>query len=83
MFKQFFFLIVPGGFFAVDSFFWLSGFLVAALMTGKLIKNGMNKVPLIFFHRFYRLAPSILLLTGFTTCIYIFLSDGPMWGSMV
>ena len=35
--------------------------------------------PMIFFHRFYRLAPTILLLIFFFLTFYPFVGEGPLW----
>mmetsp|Transcript_23891 Transcript_23891/g.26509 ORF Transcript_23891/g.26509 Transcript_23891/m.26509 type:complete len:315 (+) Transcript_23891:73-1017(+) len=72
------FEIVPGGFFAVDVFFYLSGFLGAYLMLLKFKGKRMNFF-MIYFHRFYRLAPNILALMTFAMAFFIYLGNGPIW----
>ena len=51
--KPWIFGIVPGGFFAVDAFFFLSAFLGAYLMLIKLYKNQKLNLGMIYFHRVY------------------------------
>ena len=34
---------------------------------------------MLYFHRFYRLAPNVLLMILFATTFYAFLGDGPVW----
>jgi peptidoglycan/LPS O-acetylase OafA/YrhL len=73
------FQIVPGGFFAVDVFFYLSGFLGVYLMICKFHgKKNMNFL-MIYFHRFYRLAPNVLMLLLFAMTFYQYFGDGPYW----
>lgn len=61
------FQLLYGGFFAVDSFFVMSGFLVAYLLLLELKKKGMQRItmPLFYFHRLWRLWPTIAVGTLF------------------
>jgi peptidoglycan/LPS O-acetylase OafA/YrhL len=78
--KEFWFTLIPGGYYAVDTFYILSGFLVVYLMLGKLYPaKGRTNYPLLYFHRFYRLVPAILFLTGFVIYIFPLLGTGPMF----
>lgn len=55
--EKWYFALVPGGFFAVDVFFYLSGFLTFYLLTQRMYpKGGRDNYPMIYFHRWYRLA---------------------------
>lgn len=73
------FYIVPGGFFSVDTFFFMSAFLGAYLMLEKFYSKKSMNFGLIYFHRFYRLViPIGLVIALYLTC-YIFLGDGPIW----
>ena len=78
IFHKWFFVMVPGGFFAVDVFFFLSGFLTFYLLTAKLLpKKGCDNYPLIYFHRWFRLvtpAGYCILLSVF---IFKYFGDGP------
>mmetsp|Transcript_14536 Transcript_14536/g.16252 ORF Transcript_14536/g.16252 Transcript_14536/m.16252 type:complete len:573 (+) Transcript_14536:269-1987(+) len=74
------FQAITGGFFAVDVFFFLSGLLGAYLMILKFEKSKKMNFPMIFFHRFYRLAPNVLLIIFFASTFYPFLGEGPVWG---
>lgn len=75
------FQIMPGGFFAVDVFFFLSAFLGVYLLLQKFHGKRMNFF-MIYFHRFYRLAPNILLLIVFFTTFYDYFGNGPVWHQM-
>jgi hypothetical protein len=73
------FQIVPGGFFAVDVFFYLSAFLGAYLMISKFNGKKCINFGMIYFHRFYRLAPNVLILLLFAMTFYEYLGSGPVW----
>ncbi|GFR32796.1 nose resistant to fluoxetine protein 6 [Trichonephila clavata] len=71
--------IILNGFFSVDSFFLLSGFLVARLFFEKCAGN--EKISWIYFyiHRYVRLTPVYMIVIGFYTTLYAHLSSGPLW----
>lgn len=73
------FQIVPGGFFAVDVFFFMSAFLGVYLMISKFANNNKMNIPMIFLHRYMRLAPSVLLIMLFAMTFFQFLGEGPLW----
>ena len=83
MFHDTFFGIIPGGFFAVDTFFFLSGFLTFAIMTQKLYAKGGwvggKNTFLIYFHRYYRLIFPIIFLTLLATFLTRYLGGGPIF----
>ena len=80
MLKDTFFGIVPGGFYAVDSFFFLSGFLTFCLLASKMYpKKGKINFGLLYFHRYYRLIFPIIFVTGFTMFVMTHLGDGPFY----
>jgi peptidoglycan/LPS O-acetylase OafA/YrhL len=72
------FQLLLAGFFAVDVFFYLSAFLGTYLMIDKFSKSRMN-IPLIYFHRFYRLAPNVFLLIVFAMTFFPYFGSGPIW----
>ena len=53
--KSWLFAIVPGSFFAVDTFFFLSSFLGAYLLLAKFYEKEQMNFFMIYFHRVYRL----------------------------
>jgi hypothetical protein len=75
--------IIPGGFYAVDSFFFLSGMLTFLLLTEKLFPKrgwaGGYKTFLIYFHRFYRLIFPIVFVTLIAMYLMKYLGSGPMY----
>lgn len=73
------FQVIPGGFYAVDVFFYLSAFLGIYLMLEKFSKTKRMNFPLIYFHRFYRLAPNVFLVIMFFTTFYAYFGNGPIW----
>lgn len=77
------FQIIPGGFYAVDVFFYLSSFLGAYLMVLKFEKNKRVPFGMVYFHRFYRLAPTVFLFLMFILTFYRSLGSGPVWNASV
>lgn len=74
--------LVPGGFYAVDSFFWLSGFLTFYLLTAKMYpKKGKTNFGLVYFHRYYRLIFPLIFITGMSMYIFPIMGDGPFYRS--
>ncbi|CAI2384962.1 unnamed protein product [Moneuplotes crassus] len=77
------FSIVPGGVFAVDTFFFLSGFLTFALLISKMYpKRGMIGIVntlLIYFHRYYRLIFPMIYIQFFTMYVVRYLGSGPLY----
>jgi len=79
--KLFRFQIVVAGFYAVDTFFFLSGFLVAYLFVKELQGKGISgkMMFMFYFHRFYRLTPSLIMGMFFFYLITPYWSNGPYW----
>lgn len=77
---RFSFQAVNSAFFSVDSFFFLSGLLVAYLGFRRMDKNN-GRLPLFqfYFHRFWRLTPSYMFVILFYHNLMKFLGDGPFW----
>ena len=74
--------MASGGLFAVDAFFVLSGFLCAYMMTAKFMEKGggkLKQLPLIYFHRWYRLTVPLLMLIGIGYWLLPYLGDGPVY----
>ncbi|XP_050710957.1 nose resistant to fluoxetine protein 6-like [Eriocheir sinensis] len=57
--------IIINGTVSVDTFFFMSGLLVAYNLTKEVGKTGKFNIPAYYIHRFVRLAPPIMLLCGF------------------
>eukprot|EP01084_Bolivina_argentea_P211007 358995_1 len=69
--NQFYMIFAQYGFYSVDSFFWLSGFLGAFSIHRKCMKYGNNVfkrsyiwIPLSFVGRYLRIAPIMMYLTA-------------------
>ena len=78
--------IITGGLFAVDAFFFMSAFLATYIMIQKLkkVRNfGPGTVLGIYFHRVFRLLPTIALLMLLVVAIWQFMGDGPVWNFVV
>ncbi|KAG8173883.1 hypothetical protein JTE90_020463, partial [Oedothorax gibbosus] len=74
------FQIIFNGFYAVDSFFLLSGFLLAYIFFEAASKND-GKVPWLYFyiHRYIRLTPVYMIVIGFWATLYPLMGSGPFW----
>ncbi|KAF8797101.1 Nose resistant to fluoxetine protein 6 like protein [Argiope bruennichi] len=75
-----FFQIILNGFYSVDSFFLLSGFLVAYLFFQQCAKSN-GKIPWVYFyvHRYLRLTPVYAIVMLFYTFVNPYIADGPLW----
>ncbi|XP_078489124.1 nose resistant to fluoxetine protein 6-like [Ciona intestinalis] len=66
--------------YSVDSFFYLSGLLVAYLGLREMRRNeGKINVLLMYLYRYIRLTPAYALVILIVVSIYPMLGDGPMW----
>lgn len=66
---------------SVDSFFLLSGLLVAWSVFKELDKSGILNVPLMFLHRYLRLTPALAALVLFSTTLLKYVGNGPLKGT--
>lgn len=69
-------------FYAIDVFFFLSGFLAAYILLKKMYpQGGRINVLLVYFHRYFRLIPSVLGIMLVSVFLFARLGDGPMWNT--
>ena len=66
-------LRLPGGFFGVDIFFVISGFVITASLKREYEQSGQIKLRSFYFRRFKRLAPSLALVVFSVMAITPFL----------
>jgi hypothetical protein len=72
--------IIAGGVYAVDTFFFLSGFLTCYLLTLKAYKTkGRINWLLVYFHRYYRLVFPVLFVMLFAMFVFRYIADGPIY----
>ncbi|XP_071495950.1 nose resistant to fluoxetine protein 6-like [Diadema antillarum] len=78
--KNFGFQAIASAGFAVDSFFFLSGFLLT-LLTLRKMKEKDGKIPWawLYFHRYIRLTPTLGALILVLTFVLPNLGQGPIW----
>ena len=76
--KRFSYQAVSNGFFSVDSFFFLSGVLVAYLTLRQMKrKNGRFPYLMYYIHRYLRLTPVYAFILFFTWFMSMHLANGP------
>ncbi|KXJ18551.1 nose resistant to fluoxetine protein 6 [Exaiptasia diaphana] len=78
--QRFTFQVILSGVFAVDTFFFLSGLLVAYLSFRQVDKTkGSLNLFKFYFHRFWRLTPVYMFVLLFYDQLTQFLGEGPFW----
>jgi hypothetical protein len=76
--------IFSGGLYAVDTFFFMSGFLTWYLITKKAYsKKGRINWALVYFHRYYRLFFPFAGTMFFTMYLFPYTADGPLFRQSV
>lgn len=78
---------LTGAYFAVDTFFFISGFLATFIMLKKFYKvleqrkyvRYLQTIPFIYFNRFLRLTPTYFFVLLMYLKIVPMLSSGPFW----
>jgi peptidoglycan/LPS O-acetylase OafA/YrhL len=79
-FKQKETILIYGAFYAVDTFFWLSGLLMALLFIKELVgRKGRLNWPLVYFHRFWRILPIYMFVLFLTWAFVAYVGDGPIF----
>ena len=72
--------LIYAGFYAVDTFFWMTGTLTGYLMLKEVVKrNGRLPWCLVYFHRFWRLLPTLSFCLFFIMAFYTYFGSGPLW----
>ncbi|CAB4019542.1 nose resistant to fluoxetine 6-like [Paramuricea clavata] len=73
-------MVILNGYFSVDTFFFLSGLLLAYTCFRKLEKSeGKFNWFLFYFHRYVRLTPSLMFVILFYVKLKPFLAFSPLW----
>ena len=80
--SRFSFQAISNAFFSVDSFFFLSGLLVAYL-TFREMKRKKGRFPFLtyYLHRYLRLTPTYAFVLFFVWLLMMHLGEGPNWPS--
>lgn len=72
--------ILANGTFSVDTFLFLSGFLVTRVVLKQMKKNGGQLNLLIFYlHRYLRMTPLMMVVIAFCATLLKYMSEGPSW----
>lgn len=81
--KTFSFQFVSNAFFAVDTFFVLSGFLAVYLLYKAVHKSKgvltFSRIGFTYLHRFLRITPTYLVVVGVYALLFKYFYDGPLW----
>ncbi|OMJ91137.1 hypothetical protein SteCoe_6401 [Stentor coeruleus] len=76
------YILVYGSFYAVDTFFWLSGFLMAYIfltdLEGSLTMNP-SKILKVYIHRYLRITPVYMFCLFFFWTLQEYLGNGPLY----
>ncbi|OMJ72862.1 hypothetical protein SteCoe_28602 [Stentor coeruleus] len=76
------YILIYGGLYAVDTFFWLSGFLMTYLFIIEIEKTSKFSVfafLMIYVHRFLRITPVYMFVLFFFWAFIKYFGNGPMW----
>ncbi|KAH8278554.1 hypothetical protein KR018_005171, partial [Drosophila ironensis] len=74
--------IINEGVFAVDTFFFISGLLVAMVPLRAMERaNGKLNIPLMYLHRYLRLTPIVAVMILVYWKILPLMADGPLYGN--
>lgn len=72
-----------GGFYSVDTFFWLSAFLFGFLTSMQYERRnnrfGTKGWSMVYIHRILRIVPLYMFMMAYYYCIFPYLSSGPIW----
>ncbi|MFC5678857.1 acyltransferase family protein [Aeromicrobium endophyticum] len=74
--------LVPGGFFAVDIFFVISGFVITAMLLREHATTGSISLRRFYLRRVRRLFPSLALVVAVTMMLSILLLSPFSWGPL-
>ncbi|MFB3886806.1 MAG: acyltransferase family protein [Thermodesulfobacteriota bacterium] len=75
-FHHLYYPLVPGGFFGVDVFFVLSGFLITSLLLEEWSRQGSISLKAFYIRRALRLMPALLVVVLITGSFALFLLKG-------
>ena len=76
------FLLGYAGFYAVDTFFWISGVLMAYLFiieVNKYPSFSIGKLSMVYLHRYLRITPTFMFCTMFFWSLEAYIGGGPVW----
>jgi len=76
--------VVYSGQFAVDSFFWMSGFLMAVLLLQQLTSGRSMSLwgwGYLYFHRLYRILPAYMFVLFLMWAFLKYMGNGPLWAT--
>jgi peptidoglycan/LPS O-acetylase OafA/YrhL len=78
-FSHFYFTFLYNATYAVDTFFWISGFLQGYLMTNQVVLHKRINWFMIVVHRLIRILPVYMFVMLFGWSLAKYAGDGPKW----
>ena len=85
LFKESKYVLIYGSYYAVDTFFWMSGLLMAYLFILEVNKADTFsgwKLSMVYIHRYLRITPVFMFCTLFFWCMTVYIGSGPMWTNL-
>ena len=80
LFKNPLFGLIPGSFFGIDVFYFITGILVFSALTKKMYHDIESfSISWLYLRKFYRIFLSLLFIMGITIGILPYLGDGPFY----
>lgn len=76
------YIVIYGGFYAVDTFFWLSGLLMTYLFLIEFDKKSsftLPKIVMVYVHRILRITPVYMFCLLFMWALMPYMGNGPLW----
>jgi peptidoglycan/LPS O-acetylase OafA/YrhL len=74
------YILAYTAFYAVDSFFWLSGLLMSYLFIIEVEKSmSVGKFIMVYIHRFLRITPVYMFVIFFFWSMQKYIGNGPLW----
>ncbi|XP_046487759.1 nose resistant to fluoxetine protein 6-like [Neodiprion pinetum] len=70
---------IQGALYAVDTFFVVSGFMMTYLFLRAMKSGKKISIPMLYFHRYLRLTPGVVVLILFVRFFLHRVANGPLW----
>ena len=76
-------MVIANATVSVDTFFFLSGLLVAYILLRELKRSKGRFNPILYYlHRFIRLTPPLAMVVALVATLFRYMGNGPIWNRM-